>query len=114
MLIRVLALAAVLLSAAVPWQAFGADFHVRVLAASCAACHGTHGNSVGGTPVLAGQDRAQFIAKMQAFRSGAQPATIMHRHASGLTEEEIRQLADHFASQARRTNVAPEPLNENW
>ncbi len=106
--VRIL-LAALLLSAAVPLRAGGPELHVRVLAASCAACHGTDGNSVGGTPVLAGLDRAHFIAQMQAFRSGGRAATVMHRHAAGLTEDEIRLLAEHFAGLPRRAVAAPEP-----
>ncbi len=75
--------------------------HIQVLSASCAACHGTNGNSVGGTPVLAGLDRAHFIAQMMAFRTGERSSTVMHRHAKGLTQEEISDLADFFAMQPR-------------
>lgn len=90
--------------------AAGPDPHLRVLAASCAACHGTEGNSVGGTPVLAGLDRSHFVTQMQAFRSGTRAATVMGRHAKGLNEAEIEQLADYFAAQPRRTAAAPLPL----
>ncbi|MEO1765888.1 c-type cytochrome [Thiobacter aerophilum] len=75
--------------------------HARILAAPCAACHGTNGNSVGGTPVLAGADRAHFILQMKEFKSGARPATVMHQHARGYTDEEIEMLADFFAAQKR-------------
>lgn len=71
----------------------------RNLAASCAACHGTNGRSVGGTPFLAGMERGFFIKQMQDFKSGARPATVMHQHAKGYTEEEIKLLADFFSSQ---------------
>lgn len=71
----------------------------RNLAASCAACHGTNGRSVGGTPVLAGMERGFFIKQMQDFKSGARTATVMHQHAKGYTEEEIKLLADFFSSQ---------------
>lgn len=89
-----------------------ADPHLRVLAASCAACHGTGGNSVGGTPVLAGLDRSHFAMQMQAFRSGERASTVMHRHAKGLTEAEIEHLADFFAAQPRRAASSPVPLGE--
>jgi cytochrome c553 len=75
--------------------------HARILAAPCAACHGTNGNSVGGTPVLAGSDRAHFILQMKEFKSGARPATVMHQHARGYTDEEIELMADFFAAQKR-------------
>jgi sulfide dehydrogenase cytochrome subunit len=44
---------------------------------------------------------------MQAFRSGTLPSTVMHRHAKGLTESEIRQLADYFAAQPRHSATLP-------
>jgi sulfide dehydrogenase cytochrome subunit len=84
-----------------------ADPHLRVLAASCAACHGTNGNSVGGTPVLAGLAPAYFISQMQAFRSGKLASTVMHRHAKGLTEAEIHLLADYFSQQPRVASAPP-------
>lgn len=77
------------------------DKHARNLAASCAACHGTSGHSAGGTPVLAGMDRALFIGSMKDFKSGARPATVMHQHAKGYTDEEFSLLADFFAVQKR-------------
>ncbi len=91
-------------------QAAEADGHLRVLAASCAACHGTNGNSIGGTPVLAGLDAAHFKLQMKAFRSGERASTVMHRHAKGLTEAEIETLADYFATQPRMAASAPKPL----
>jgi sulfide dehydrogenase cytochrome subunit len=88
-------------------QAALADPHLRVLAATCAACHGTNGNSVGGTPVLAGLAPDYFIKQMRAFRSGELASTVMHRHAKGLTEAEIRQLADYFSRQPRVATTPP-------
>lgn len=81
--------------------------HIQILSASCAACHGTNGNSVGGTPVLAGLDRAHFITQMMAFRTGERSSTVMHRHAKGLTQEEISDLADFFAMQPREAMRMP-------
>lgn len=89
--------------------AAGETGHIRVLAASCAACHGTDGNSVGGTPVLAGLDRIHFKLQMQAFRTGERSSSVMHHHAKGLAAEEIEQLADYFAAQKREITVAPSP-----
>jgi len=85
-------------------HAEGADSsstHIKVLASSCAACHGTYGNSVTGTPVLAGLDQSHFILQMNAFRSGERSSTVMHRHAKGLTPDEITQLAAYFSVQKR-------------
>ena len=73
----------------------------RDLAASCAACHGTNGQSAGGFPSLAGTDRTTLIEKLKGFRSGTLPATVMHQHAKGYDEVQLQQLADYFARQPR-------------
>lgn len=93
-------------------QAADDDIHIRTLAASCAACHGTNGNSVGGTPVLAGLDHGHFVSQMMAFRSGARASTVMHHHAKGLTPEEIDRLATYFAGQKRISATPPATVNQ--
>ena len=74
----------------------------RNLAAQCANCHGTNGQSQGGIPGLAGLGQATLIAQMNAFRSGARSgaaATIMHQIAKGYTDEQIALMAAYFAAQ---------------
>jgi cytochrome c553 len=73
--------------------------NVALMASACAACHGTNGHSVGGTPSLAGLEQLYFIEQMQLFQSGERPSSVMMKHARGYTEEEIRQLAEYFAQQ---------------
>lgn len=109
MKVKLLALVLLILA---PFPVLAAEdaVHLRVLAASCAACHGTNGNSVGGTPVLAGLDRSYFVLQMQAFRSGERASSVMHHHAKGLTEEEIALLAEYFSVQQRMTSASPLPL----
>ena len=77
------------------------DKRARSLAATCAACHGTDGKSVGGTAVLAGIDKAAFITQMKAFKSGQRKATVMHQHAKGYSDEEIEKMATYFSTQSR-------------
>ena len=81
-----------------------AEIHTRTLAASCAACHGTNGNSHSTTPVLANLDATHFIAQMQAFKNNSRSSTVMHHHASGLNTNEIEQLAQFFSQQKRMTS----------
>jgi cytochrome c553 len=81
--------------------------HIRTLAASCAACHGTQGNSTGITPALAGLDGGYFTTQMLAFKDGSRPATVMHHHAKGLNIDEINLLAHYFAQQKRVANIPP-------
>lgn len=77
------------------------DAHSRNLTASCAACHGTNGHSVGGAPVLAGMDKTFFVNQMKDFKSGARPATVMHHHAKGYSDEEFEKMAEFYAAQKR-------------
>lgn len=72
---------------------------VTVLASACAACHGTNGHSVEPKYVLAGQDRDYLIEQLLRFRSGERDSTVMKTYATGLTLEEIEQLADYFSQQ---------------
>jgi len=88
--------------------------HTRTLAASCAACHGTNGNAVKtnaefDATVLAGLDKAYIEQRLLDFRKGTRPATVMHRHANGLTLDEIKQLADYFSRQKPEQHTMPEP-----
>jgi cytochrome c553 len=77
--------------------------HIRTLAASCAACHGTNGNSAGTTPSISHIEESTFVSQMLAFKSGDRPATVMHRHAKGLSNQEIEDLAEYFSKQKRQT-----------
>ncbi len=85
--------------------------HIRTLAASCAACHGTLGNAVkidniaNLMPSLAGLDAAYFTTQMVAFKTGERPSTIMQRHAKGLNIDEINLLAIYFSQEKRITNA---------
>ena len=75
--------------------------YTQSLAATCANCHGTQGKSLKdpSVPGLAGRPSAYIIEQMQAFKTGTREATIMHQIAKGYTNEQIKQMADYFASQ---------------
>ncbi|MEX1201292.1 MAG: c-type cytochrome [Methylophaga sp.] len=77
-----------------------AEPDMRLMAASCAACHGTNGHSQSEhMPRLAGMDTDYFVERMLAFKAGEADSTVMHHHATGYTDAEIRQLAEFFAAQ---------------
>lgn len=98
---RLLLVAASLVLAA-PWahaQSAGDPLLGRNLAATCANCHGTNGNAQGDMKPLAGMAADKMIAMLADFKSGAQPATIMHQIVKGYTDEQIRLMADFFAAQ---------------
>jgi len=71
---------------------------VRAWAASCAACHNTDGRSISGIPALAGRAADDTYRTLLEFKAGKRPATVMHQHARGYSDEELRRLADWFAT----------------
>jgi cytochrome subunit of sulfide dehydrogenase len=76
------------------------DTHLaRNLAATCANCHGTNGQARGDMKPLAGMPADKLVAMLADFKSGNQPATIMHQIAKGYTDEQIRLMAGFFAAQ---------------
>lgn len=83
-----------------PHLAQAQDAHLaRNLAATCANCHGTNGQALGDMKPLAGLSAEKITAAMADYKSGAQPATIMHQIAKGYTDEQIRLVASYFAAQ---------------
>ncbi len=75
---------------------------VRSLAANCTSCHGPSGNSAGAIPSIAGLDRATIVLALQEYKAGKRPATVMHQHAKGYTDQEFELLADYFSAQQRK------------
>ncbi len=81
-------------------QAPSPDRQARAWAASCAACHGTGGQSTGGIPPIAGRDAEVIYRTLLEFKNKQRPAaTVMHQHTQGYTDEELRRIAQHFAQQ---------------
>ncbi|MCF7983018.1 MAG: cytochrome c4 [Thiohalocapsa sp.] len=72
----------------------------KMLADTCAGCHGTNGNSVGpASPSIAAMDPIVFVDTMIAFQNGDTYSTIMGRIAKGYTEEELEQMGEFFHKQ---------------
>lgn len=65
-------------------------------ASSCLGCHPV---TADGGPVLplATLTAEQIVTAMQAYRSGARPATVMDRVAKGFSDEEIHAIAHWYA-----------------
>lgn len=70
----------------------------RSLAATCANCHGTQGIAKGEMKSLAGRKEDELLKLMAEFRSGAQPATVMHQITKGYTDAQLKLIARHFAA----------------
>lgn len=70
----------------------------KILASTCFACHGTDGRSTGAIPSIYGFPAETLYHNMKAFQDGTRPATVMNRHATGYTDEEIRLIADYLSN----------------
>ncbi|MFQ5661281.1 MAG: c-type cytochrome [Gammaproteobacteria bacterium] len=96
-------LCGLLLAASILWgtttvQAAGPD-HIHMLANMCSVCHGTGGRGAGRIPKLNGELEIQkFVDTMHGFVSGNEKATVMDRIAKGLSDDEIKALAEYFAA----------------
>lgn len=80
-------------------QAQTDPLHIRSMAASCAACHGTEGRAQPGMISLAGSKKEDLVKKMLDYKTGRTPATIMHQLSKGYTDEQIVAIAGYFAAQ---------------
>ena len=99
-MIRAGILSAVALLAGTSFSTHATDnVNGRNWAATCTGCHGTNGYSEGGMPLLAGLDKAYIVNAMREFKAGTRPATVMHQHAKGYSDEQIERIAEHFAGQ---------------
>jgi cytochrome c553 len=68
-------------------------------ATSCSGCHPTSAAAEAKVPPLRGQNAADIVAAMEAFRSGERPSTVMRRIAKGFSDDEIRAIAAWLAAQ---------------
>ena len=92
-------LAAALIAAAFTGPAAAADeARGAPLAMDCAACHGPAGVSVSSDiPNLAAQKAEYITAQLKAFRDGTRKNTLMNAVVSDITDDDIADLAAHFA-----------------
>lgn len=70
-------------------------------AAACAACHGEGGAKpiLPEYPVLAGQYANYLEHTLREYRSGARKNAIMAAQAGALSDQDIKELSQYFASQ---------------
>ena len=94
-------LAALLLSVGAAHAQAVDPAQARSWAAGCANCHGTNGQAQTGMEPLAGVSQADIVKKMQDFKAGRKPATIMHQLSKGYSDEQIQAIAAYFAAQKK-------------
>ena len=85
-----------------------AEPSAKMLADTCAGCHGTNGQSVGpAIPNLAGMSESYFVDSMKGYKKlekgathgeDARPATIMNRIAKGYSDAQIDAMGAYFAA----------------
>jgi cytochrome subunit of sulfide dehydrogenase len=74
----------------------------RDLAATCTTCHATSGASQGAIPVLAPPSSDDLLRKLQEFKHGTRPGTVMPQLAKGYSDAQLAEIAAWFAAQAAR------------
>ncbi|MEW5248613.1 c-type cytochrome [Microbulbifer sp. 2201CG32-9] len=68
--------------------------------ATCAACHGTDGNSIAPAfPKIAGQGEKYLFKQLMDIKSGARAAPQMIGQLDNSSEQDLRDMAAYFASQ---------------
>ncbi|HTO44570.1 MAG TPA: c-type cytochrome [Burkholderiales bacterium] len=80
------------------------------LAATCAGCHGANGIGASDQfPDLAAQPAAALYKQLSDFHSGKRVSPIMQGFAATLTEQQMADLAAHFATLPAPAAGAGEP-----
>ena len=88
--------------------ASGADLEAgRRKAEPCAACHGPDGNAPTGPdfPRLAGQHYDYLLKALHDYKSGARKNPIMGGQVSGLSAQDMADLAAYFSNQKGTLHV---------
>ena len=68
----------------------------ELLASMCVTCHGPEGQGSKRIPALDNHTVQELTEYMNGFKDGSERATIMDRHASSYSDEEINLIAKYF------------------
>ena len=83
----------------------------EALSASCAACHGTDGNSLAPTfPKLAGLGERYLLKQMKDIRDGRRPVALMAGQVDNMTDQQLADLAAFYDSHERTSGTADPDL----
>jgi cytochrome c553 len=73
----------------------------------CAACHGPDGNSpIPQNPSIAGQHASYLYKQLSDFKAGRRKNPIMAGIVAGLSDEDMRNVAAHYATQKPRPEAS--------
>ncbi len=83
--------------------------HGATLALRCTPCHGPTGISYANSPNLASQYPTSIYKELRDFKSGVRTNAIMNPLAAALSDTDMQQIADYYASRTRprETRLAP-------
>lgn len=71
----------------------------KAISPMCAACHGNKGHAVNSSyPNLTGQNYQYLVTQLNRFKNGERKNATMHSMASGLSEQQIKDIAAYFSS----------------
>lgn len=88
----------------------------KAKSATCAACHGTDGNSaIPMNPILAGQHAKYLVKQLQDFQTASKTGgeegrnnAVMNGMAAALSEQDMLDLAAFYADQKPNEGSSPE------
>lgn len=78
-----------------------AGAQVPLLASNCFQCHGTEGRDEA-FEKLAGESKAELFRELKEMQGKSPRSNIMHPHASGYTDDQLRAIADYFSKLPKR------------
>ena len=78
---------------------------------TCAACHGSDGNSTNPEwPTLAGQHAKYLSVTLHAYQDGTRTDVLMSGQTSALNDDDIEDLAAYYATQTPKRRTADPAL----
>ncbi len=87
----------------------GSEAPAFAKAQACAACHGANGISVSPTwPTLAGQYEGYLEHALRQYKDGTRGDVVMQAQAALIADEDIKVLAEYFASLEGLETTLPE------
>ena len=109
LLLPALAASVLLASALIPGKAVAAGNPTRGLEKSqvCQSCHGREGNQTlqDSYPILAGQHSDYLVHALKSYRDGSRQNAVMAGFASGLSDQDIADLAAWYSRQQGLTDL---------
>jgi cytochrome c553 len=72
---------------------------VAVYDAQCSSCHGAKGNeALAGNPLIVGLSEAKLVTILNGYKSGSLTGTTMNGIAAGLSDSDIKGLAQYIST----------------